>query len=162
MGCIVPCSPFAGVRRSVVLHRQMVEAGERDRSVQHWKFGLEAFCIRADGHRREKRTVSKKVICSILRCQHLMNKCAESKELIIAVADDDRPLLRRHVARLIGAKHSPSAILVGMSKAFKMRPFTGKEKAVAEVAALAVSGCEFVKVSTAAAFCHRMTRPWWT
>ena len=52
-------------------------------------------CIRADGHRREKRTVSQKLPRSIHQCQHLMNKYAESKALILAVADDDQPLLQR-------------------------------------------------------------------
>ena len=81
-GCIVPCSPCAGVRGSVVLHRWMVEARERDNDVQHWKLGFEALCIRADGHHREKRTVSQKLARCIHRRQHLMNKCAESKALI--------------------------------------------------------------------------------
>ena len=53
-GCIVPCSPCAGVRGSVVLHRWMVEAREPDKGVQHWKLGFEALCIRADGHCLEK------------------------------------------------------------------------------------------------------------
>ena len=94
-GCIVPCSPCADVRGSVVLHRWMVEAREQDKGVQHWKLGFEALCIRADGHRHEKRTVSQKLAPSIHRCQLLMNKCAESKALILAVADDDRDCVNR-------------------------------------------------------------------
>ena len=146
-GCIVPCSPCASVRGSVVLHRWMVEAREPDKGVQHWKLGFEALCIRADGHRREKRTVSQKLARSIHRCQHLMNKYAESKALILAVAYDDRPLLQRRVARLIGAGHSPSAVMADMSKAFKIRTYTEKEKAIAGLAALGVGGCEFLKVA---------------
>ena len=76
-----------------------------------------------------------------------MNKCAESKALILAVADDDRPLLQRRVARLIGAGHSPSAVMADMSKAFKSRTYTEKEKAIAGIAALGVGGCEFLKVA---------------
>ena len=147
MGCIGPCSPCASVRGSVVLHRCMVEAREQDKGVQHWKLGFEALCIRADGHHREKRTVSQKLARSIHRCQHLMNKCAEWKALTLAVADNDRPLLQRCVARLIGAGHSPSAVMADMSKAFKIRTCTEKEKAIARLAALGVGGCEFLKVA---------------
>ena len=125
----------------MVLHRWMVEAREPDKRVQHWKLGFEVLCIRADGHRREKRTVSQKLARSIHRCQHLMNKCAESKALILAVADDDRPLLQRRVARLIGAGRSPSAVMADMSKAFKIITYTEKEKAIAGLAALGVGGC---------------------
>ena len=60
-----------------MLHRWMVEAREPDKGVQHWELGFPALCIRADGHRREKRTVIQKLARSIHRCQHLMNKCAE-------------------------------------------------------------------------------------
>ena len=74
-------------------------------------------------------------------------KCAESKALIPAVADDDWPLLQRRVARLIGVGHSPSAVMADMSKAFKIRPYTEKEKAIAGLAALGVGGCEFLKVA---------------
>ena len=35
-GCLVPCSPCAGVTGTVVLHRWMVEAREPDKGVQHW------------------------------------------------------------------------------------------------------------------------------
>ena len=90
-----------------MLHRWMIEARESDKGVQNWKLGFEALCIQADGHRREKRAVSQKLARSFHQCQHLMNKCAQSKALIIAVADDDRPLLQRLVARFIGAGHSP-------------------------------------------------------
>ena len=76
-----------------------------------------------------------------------MNKCAESKALILAVADDDRPLPQRRVARLIGAGHSPSAFMADISKAFKIRTYTEKEKAIARLAALGVGGCEFLKVA---------------
>ena len=69
------------------------------------------------------------------------------KALILAVADDDRPLLQRRVARLIGAGHSPSAVMADMSKAFKVRTYTEKEKAIAGLAALGVGGCEFLKVA---------------
>ena len=44
-----------------MLHRWMVEAREPDTGVQHWKLGFQALCIGADGHRREKRTVSLKM-----------------------------------------------------------------------------------------------------
>ena len=84
MGCIVPCSPYA------VLHRCMVKARHPDKGVQHWKLRFGAWCIQADDHLREKRTVSQKLARSIHRYQHLMNGCAESKASLLAVADDDR------------------------------------------------------------------------
>ena len=58
-----------------MLHCWMVVARRPDKGVQHWKLGFEALCIRADGHRRKKRTIGQKLACSIYRCQHLMNKC---------------------------------------------------------------------------------------
>ena len=69
-----------------------------------------------------------------------MIRCAQSQALILAVADDDQPLLQRRLARLIGGGHSPSAIMADMSEAFKIRMYTEKEKAIAGLAALGV-GC---------------------
>ena len=69
MGCIVPCSPRAGVRGSVVLHCWMVEARQPDKGVPHGKLGFEALCIRADGQCREKRTVNQKLARSIHGCE---------------------------------------------------------------------------------------------
>ena len=36
-----------------MLHPWMVEAGQPDKGVQHWKLGIEALCIRA-GYLKEK------------------------------------------------------------------------------------------------------------
>ena len=142
MGCIAPCSPRASVRGNIVLHLWMFEAIEHDKGVQRWKLGFDTLCIRADGHRREKRTVRQELARSIHRCQHLMNKCAQSKALILAVADDDKSLQQRHVARLIGAGHSLSAVMANMSNTFKIRTYTKKEKDIAGLAALGVGGCQ--------------------
>ena len=76
-----------------------------------------------------------------------MNKYPEWKALILAVVDDDRPLLQRRVARLIGAGHSPSVVMEDMSKAFKITTDNEKEKAIAGLDALGVGGCEFLKVA---------------
>ena len=127
-----------------MLHRWMVEAREPNKGVQHWRLGLEALYIWANGHRCERSPVSEKRARSIHQCQHLMNTCAELKALILAVADDDRPL---RVARLIGAGPSPSAVMADMSKALKIRTYTEKEKAIAGLAALGVGGCEFLKAA---------------
>ena len=126
---------------------RMAEAREPDKGVQHWKLGFEALYIRADGRRREKSTASQELARRIHRCQHLMNKYTESKALILAVADDDRLLLQRCVAQLIGARRSPSAVMADVSKAFKIRTYTEKEKAIAGLAALGVGECEFLKVA---------------
>ena len=51
------------------------------------------------------------------------------------------------MARLIGDGHFPSGVMAGMSRAFKIRTYNEKEKAIAGLAALGVGGCEFLKVA---------------
>ena len=62
IGRIVPCSPCACVRGSVVVDCWMVEARQPDKGEPHWKLAFEALCIQA-GYLEQKVHHKEGLLC---------------------------------------------------------------------------------------------------
>ena len=73
-------------------------------------------------------------------CQTLVQNCDARKTLIIAIAQDKRPLASRRATPLIAARQSAVAILEDMSKAIQVKLYSKDDLDLACLAAIGIRG----------------------
>ena len=77
---------------------------------------------------------------------NLRQRCETYKALVIAIADDDRPLARRLVARLLKAGWAPATVLGHLCEASSVQSLDARDRDLATLAALGIRRRKLLQV----------------